>query len=110
MSDLSIVLWSFGTLAIIAIGSHIYIRIEEDGLVNLLKKRAAAVICIGLGVLAAGIFLRDSYAFGEGFADAARDGHVALFGAAVTLVGLFFWLSGTEDRIHDVPSRRSGEK
>lgn len=79
-------------LLLIMVAVH---RYSWGDLVAMLKKRSAAVICIGLGIVAAGIFIRPSeIAASDLFYDLMRRGYVAMFGATVTLIGLYYWLAG----------------
>lgn len=60
----------------------------------ILKKRAAAVICAGLAVMAIGGFARYGSSYNDTvFEQALRDGYVAIFGAVLAILGAYFWLT-----------------
>lgn len=61
------------------------------------KKRAAIVICVGLTIMAVGAFARYGSRYDDTFFERAlRDGYVAIFGAVVSILGAYFWLTADQ--------------
>lgn len=70
---------------------------RRDRLMVTLKKRAATVICVGLAVMALGAFARYGSSYSDTvFEQALHDGYVAVFGAALSILGVYFWLTAAE--------------
>lgn len=68
----------------------------RSSLMNLIRRRAAAVICIGLGIVLIDWTMLDDLSSYDFLYDPHRMGWITLFGGAVALVGLYHWLAGPE--------------
>lgn len=85
------------TASIIAIAAMRYRSI----IMKTVQERAALVICCGLAVMAFSLFVASGH---RDFQDIDRlqkfmdRGWVTMFGAAVTLVGLYHWIAGGQRR------------
>lgn len=85
----------------IGIGNRILKRAEHYGWRNLgalfmrtIRQRAALVICVGLGLLAADWFIGgDIFSTRHYWYDAHRAGYLSLIATVMALIGVYHWIS-----------------
>lgn len=73
---------------------------QRKPLMRTVRERAALVICGGLAVMALSIFVAADHNFWEGASRLEKfldRGWVTMFGASLTLVGLYHWIAGPPD-------------
>lgn len=86
-----------GTLALAAVAACLM----GDRLMRKVRQRAALVICMGLGIIALNLTILPAHPrWSRGFAgDVISDGWLMLFGAAISLVGIYKWISEDPPKI-----------